>query len=590
MTTTTDPPASEDDPSGFDSLGLSPALLESVQRLGFEQPTPIQAAAIPPLLEGRDVIGRARTGSGKTAAFGLPLLQLLDRDTAGVQALVLAPTRELALQVTEALRAIARRGGPPMVTVYGGASYTPQLRALREGVPVVVGTPGRLIDHLERGSLDLSGLRLLVLDEADEMLRMGFIEDVERIIEAADPGRQVALFSATMPDPIRRVAEKHLRDPIILQVEESRLTVDHIEQRWLRVPERNKLEALARVLAAEDRGATLVFARTRLSCARLASELERRGLSVDALHGDLGQAARERVLGRMREGLLDVLVATDVAARGLDVEHITHVVNFDLPDDAEGYVHRIGRTGRAGRHGTAISFVTPGQMTRLRGFGKRIGQPIPKAEVPSDADVARLRQQRLREGLAAAQQSPGHAALRGWIEAVAQDEGWEVADVAASAIHLLTRSRGELDLDPDPEPPAWARPPRPRKERPPQRPRGPEQEFSGEEVELFFAAGHVRGVRPADIVGALANEAGIPGQAIGRISIHAYKTFAAVPREVAERLLAAGSTFNIRGAEVRMAMARGGDSQPAGKRGPPGKWKAGKRGGRQHAPKKRRKS
>jgi ATP-dependent RNA helicase DeaD len=597
---------------GFDGLGLIPPLMESIRQLGFEKPTPIQAAAIPVLLEGRDMIGRARTGSGKTAAFGLPLLQVLDRDVAGVQALVLAPTRELALQVTEALRTFARRGGPPVVTIYGGASYTPQLRALREGVPVVVGTPGRVIDHLERGSLDLSNLRLLVLDEADEMLRMGFIDDVERIIEAASPERQVALFSATMPDPIRRVADAHLREPVMVQVEESRLTVDHIEQRWLRVPERYKLEAIARVLAAEERGATLVFARTRANCARLADELNLRGFNCDALHGELGQSARERVLGRMREGLLEILIATDVASRGLDVEHITHVVNFDMPTDAENYVHRIGRTGRAGRKGSAITFVTPGEMGRLRLFGRRIGQQIPQADVPSNADVEKLRQQRLREGLAAALDAPGHTQLRGWIEAVAQDEGWEPADVAAAAIRLLTEPRGELDLDPDPAPPAWAQPPRPYQARPqqgggrPQQDRrppprqapprdGPDalQSFSGDEVELFFAAGSERGVRPADIVGALANEAGIPGSAIGRISIHAYKTFAGVPREVADRLLAAGSTFNIRGADVRMAIAHQGapSGGPRGddRRGPPKKWKGGKRGGKQHAPKKHRK-
>lgn len=562
---------SEDDPNTFAPLGLQPALLDNIRQLGFEEPTPIQAAAIPPLLAGRDVIGRARTGSGKTAAFGLPLLQRLDRKVAGVQALILTPTRELALQVTEALRSFARGIGPQIVTIYGGAPYPPQLRALRAGVPIVVGTPGRVIDHLERGSLDLSRLRLLILDEADEMLRMGFIEDVERVLEAAASDRQIALFSATMPNPIRRVADKHLNDPVVLQVEGGPLTVDHIEQRWLRVPERHKLEALCRILAAEERGATLVFARTRAACAGLTGELERRGIGADALHGDLGQAARERVLGRMREGLLDVLVATDVASRGLDVELITHVVNFDLPTDAENYVHRIGRTGRAGRTGNAITFVTPREVGRLRAFARRIGQPIPEAQVPSDADAACIRLRRLREGLGEALLAPDHEVLRGWIQAVSEEEDWDPLDLAAAALRLLTEPRGALDLDPDPRPPAWARAPaRPpqrqdrqpeqRNQTAPPRPREGSQVDPEDQVELFFAAGSARGVRPGDIVGALANEAGVPGAWIGRVSIHDHKSFVGVPRVVAEGLLADGPTFNLRGAQVRMALAR--DDRP----------------------------
>ena len=600
MSSTMNTPGSEDEPNPFDGLGLRPALLENVRRLGFEEPTPIQAAAIPPLLEGRDVIGRARTGSGKTAAFGLPLLQRLDPDVKGVQALVLTPTRELALQVTEAMRTFAQGGGPRIVTIYGGAPYAPQLRALREGVPVVVGTPGRVIDHLERGSLDLSRLRVLVLDEADEMLRMGFIEDVEKVLQASADDRQVALFSATMPDPIRRVADAYLNDPLMVQVEGGPLTVDHIDQRWIRVPTRHKLEALVRLLAAEERGATLVFARTRAACAGLTEELGLRGLGVDALHGDLGQAARERVLSRMRQGNLDILVATDVAARGLDVEHITHVINYDLPHDAEIYVHRIGRTGRAGRAGNALTFVTPAEVGRFRSFGRRIGGSCPQEQVPSNADIAALRQKRLRQGLGAALEANGQDGLRGWLEAVAEEEGWDPLDVAAAAVRLLTEPGGALEFDADPSPPFWAGRPvrrdRPaQQERPAQRDRPAQQERPAQqdrpaprqskpagdrrpptpqdrepanrshtnEVELFFAAGHSRGVRPADIVGALANEAGVPGGQIGRISIHDYKSFAGVPRAIAEKLLAAGGTLNIRGTDVRMAIAHGPSGQPS---------------------------
>jgi len=581
MEASNDTPREEDDGNVFSSMGLRPELLENIASLGFTEPTPIQAAGIPPLLQGHDVIGRARTGSGKTAAFGLPLLHNLDRDARGVQALVLAPTRELALQVTEALRTFAR-GGPSIVTIYGGSPYAPQLRALRSGVPIVVGTPGRVIDHLERGSLDLSGLRMLVLDEADEMLRMGFIDDVERVLEAAADDRQVALFSATMPDPIRRVADRHLNEPVVVQVEEGKLSVDHIDQRWIRVPERFKLEALGRTLAAEERGATLVFARTRAACAELSEELGSMGMEVDALHGDLGQAARERVLGRMRQGRLDVLVATDVASRGLDVEHITHVVNYDIPDDAEVYVHRIGRTGRAGRAGTAITFVTPAQVRRLHYFCKQLDRRIPQAQVPSDADIARLRQLRLQRGVAATIDASEPDAMRAWVEAMADEEGWDPIDLATAALRMLTAPRGPLDFDPDTQAPAWCRPPsRPaphhknqRQPGPPRRdgPRRTQAQFdASNEVELFFAAGHSRGVRPADIVGALANEAGVPGGAIGRISIHDYKSFAGVPREIADRLLAAGSTLSIRGADVRMALAHGGQP-PAGRprRGRPG--------------------
>ena len=576
MDTNTEQEPAEEEPNTFEPLGLRPDLLAIVGELGFVEPTPIQAAAIPPLLAGKDMIGRARTGSGKTAAFGLPLIQLLDREQQGVQALVLAPTRELALQVTEALRTFTPKAGPRIVTVYGGAPYGPQFKALRAGVPIVVGTPGRVIDHLERGSLDLSGLKLLILDEADEMLRMGFIEDVEKVLEAASPERQVALFSATMPEPIRRIAARHLREPEIVQVEDGPLTVDHIQQRWLRVPERHKLEALVRILAAEDRGATLVFARTRAACAGLASELERRGIGVDALHGDLGQSARERVLDRMREGLLDVLIATDVASRGLDVDLITHVINFDLPTDAENYVHRIGRTGRAGRIGNAISFVTPQQIGRLKGFSRRIGHPIPEATVPSDAEMAQLRLRRLLTGLREALTAEGQEPLRGWIETVAVEEEWDPLDLAAAAVRLLTEPRGALQFDPDPRPPAWARPParpprperpehprsggHPRAPEPDRRPQGPPRghpEVDPEDVvELFFGAGGARGLRPADVVGALANEAGVPGAWIGRITILDHKTFVGLPRVVAEHLAAAGPTFCLRGSDVRVALAR----------------------------------
>ncbi len=390
------PPSSE---SSFDALELDARLVESIRALGFETPTPIQAQAIPVLLAGHDVIGRARTGSGKTAAFGLPLLQRLEAGGTHPRALLLTPTRELALQVTEALRSYAKGLPIRVVTIYGGTAYGPQLGALARGANVVVGTPGRVVDLAEGGKLDLSKVETVVLDEADEMLRMGFIEDIEKCLRATPDECQVALFSATMPPPIRRVADAYLKDAVTVQVEQAELTVDHIEQRWVVAEDRYKLDALVRLLAAEPRGTTLIFSRTREGAARMADALASRGQSVDALHGDLNQAARERVLGRLRSGKLDLLVATDVAARGIDVDHITHVVNLDLPPDRESYVHRIGRTGRAGRAGAAISLVLPGEVRRLRAFERTLRTRITQMDVPSDAVIARRTRERLVERL-----------------------------------------------------------------------------------------------------------------------------------------------------------------------------------------------
>jgi ATP-dependent RNA helicase DeaD len=362
--------------SPFDAFGLDPRLLSAIAAMGFSEPTPIQSEAIPVLLSGRDVVGRARTGSGKTAAYGLPLLERVKTGGRKVRALVLAPTRELAVQVAEALSACAADLPVRLATIYGGVPYAPQFAALREA-SVVVGTPGRVIDHMDRGSLDLSGVEVAVLDEADEMLRMGFVEDVERILGAMPSTRQTALFSATMPERIQAIARSHLTRPVEVQVEDSSVVVDHIRQRWIRVPDRFKLEALLRILAAESHEGTLVFARTRVACAEIAEALLEEGVTADALHGDMSQQARERVLNRLRARQLAVVVATDVAARGLDVAHLTHVVNFDLPEDLEGYVHRIGRTGRAGRSGLAITLAQPEDAHKIRQIERFTAQRLP---------------------------------------------------------------------------------------------------------------------------------------------------------------------------------------------------------------------
>ncbi len=549
-------------PSPFAELALDPRLLEALDALGFEEPTPIQAEAIPALLEGRDVIGRARTGSGKTAAFGLPLLERVKDGAGPVRALVLTPTRELALQVTEALRGFAKRLPVRMVTVYGGAAYGPQLKALAAGVPVVVGTPGRVLDHLERGTLDLSALELLVLDEADEMLRMGFLEDVQKVLKASPPSRQIALFSASMPAPIVAVAEEHLKDPIEVQVEREALTVHHITQRALLVPERHKADALVRILSAEPIGAALVFARTRAGCAAAADDLAARGVPVDALHGDLNQAARERVLSRFRSGRLRVVVATDVAARGIDVEHISHVINYDLPSDAETYTHRIGRTGRAGREGVAISLVTPGEVHKIRSLQRVLDTRIERIEVPSDREVAEARRRRLLDAVREAAEGPACERALPLVETLAGE--LDPMRIAAAAIALLAEDR-DTRLDDeglDDRPPPWAR-------------RAPATD--ADEVELFLPIGRTRGVRPGDLVGALANDRGVSGGSIGKVTILANASFVRVSPEAAERILADRRPLEVRGKAVpiqrsrKPAPAEGGPGRPApgARRGPP---------------------
>ncbi len=369
---------------GFHDLQLSPAVLRALDDVGYETPSPIQAATIPPLLAGKDLVGQAQTGTGKTAAFALPILTRLTSKATKPQALVLTPTRELAIQVAEAFqRYAAHVPGFHVLPIYGGQSYGPQLSALRRGVHVVVGTPGRILDHLEKASLDLSGIATLVLDEADEMLRMGFIEDVETILEKTPPERQVALFSATMPAPIRRIAQKHLDAPVEVTIRGTTTTAPKIRQRYWLVGGMHKLDALTRILEVEPFEAMIVFARTKLSCAELAERLEARGFAAAPIHGDMQQAMREKTIARLKDGQLDILVATDVAARGLDVDRISHVLNYDIPNDTEAYVHRIGRTGRAGRSGEAILFVTPRERTMLAAIERATRQKIEPMELPS---------------------------------------------------------------------------------------------------------------------------------------------------------------------------------------------------------------
>src|SRR3954454_21825711 len=378
----------------FSDLGLPPALEAAISDLGFTIPSAIQAQAVPALLSGRDIVGVAQTGTGKTAAFGLPLLASIDPDIPAVQAVVLTPTRELAMQVADAIQSFATHlPGMNVLAVYGGSPFLPQQRALSRGAQVVVGTPGRVLDHLDRRTLKMDNVRFLVLDEADEMLRMGFAEDVDKVLSAAPRERQVALFSATMPPQIRRVAEQHLNRPVEITVSRQASTVTSVRQTYAVVPHRHKTGALARVLAVSEADAAIVFVRTRGAAEEVGSALVERGISAAYISGDLAQTEREKIVAPLPPGALDVLVATDVAARGLDVDRIGLVVNFDVPREPETYVHRIGRTGRAGREGEALSFVTPSEASRLRQIERMTRVSIEQITIPTPADVSAHRAQ-----------------------------------------------------------------------------------------------------------------------------------------------------------------------------------------------------
>ncbi|MGX9462298.1 DEAD/DEAH box helicase [Shewanella sp. A14] len=382
----------------FRELGLSESLLRSLDELGYEKPTPIQSASIDPLMAGKDIIGQAQTGTGKTGAFALPLLNKIDMKINAPQILVLAPTRELAVQVAEAFGSYAKFiKGFHVLPIYGGQSMQQQLNALKRGPQVIVGTPGRVMDHMRRGTLKLDSLKALVLDEADEMLKMGFIDDIEWVLEHKPSDSQLALFSATMPEQIKRVAAKHLNNPVNISIASSHTTVDSIDQRYVQVSQHNKLEALVRVLEVENTEGIIIFVRTRNSCVELAEKLESRGYASSPLHGDMNQQARERAVDQLKRGKLDILIATDVAARGLDVDRIGHVVNYDIPYDSEAYVHRIGRTGRAGRTGMAILFVTNREMRMLRTIERATNSRISPMKVPSPETVAERRLSRLGE-------------------------------------------------------------------------------------------------------------------------------------------------------------------------------------------------
>jgi ATP-dependent RNA helicase DeaD len=556
--------------TGFADLGLAPELLAALESLGYEEPTPIQVQAIPILLTGRDVIGRAATGTGKTAAFALPLVQKIDPD-GGVQALILAPTRELAVQVAEATHKYGSRRGVRVLAVYGGQAIDRQLRELRRGVQVVVGTPGRILDHIRRRSLDLSGVNYVVLDEADEMLDMGFIEDIDTILEETPAERQTALFSATFPPRIQELADRHMREPARVTVRQEQLETPLVRQVAYVVPRPYKLEALTRILDLEAPTSAILFCRTRNEVDELTEALGVRGYRPEALHGGLNQVQRDRVMKRFREGTADLLIATDVAARGLDVEHVSHVINYDIPQTPEVYVHRIGRTGRAGREGTAITLAQPREQFLLRGIEREVGRPIERARVPTVADLRARRLELLRAAIVETLEEDDFAAYREVIAPLA--EQFDLADVAAAAAKLAADANRGEEPENEVEIPQWEdRPPRrdaesrgPRGRRDrfegapsgPTRPRAPRGQ-GGEMTRLFIGVGRRRGIRPGDIVGAIAGEARIPGEAIGAIEIADQFTLVEISDQYAEHVLKVMRNATIKGRPVSIRPARDG--------------------------------
>ncbi|GAA5105983.1 DEAD/DEAH box helicase [Alloalcanivorax gelatiniphagus] len=503
----------------FSDLGLAPAVLKALADVGYETPSQIQALTIPPLLEGRHVVGLAQTGTGKTAAFALPILSQLDFDQKTPQALVLAPTRELALQVSEAFeKYAAHMKGVRVLPIYGGQGYGVQLSALRRGVHVVVGTPGRIMDHLEKGTLDLSELRFLVLDEADEMLKMGFAEDVETILADTPESKHVALFSATMPAQIRRISKKYLDDPVEITVKNKTSTVSSITQRYLIVSYPQKVDALTRILEVENFEGMIVFVRTKNETETLAEKLRARGYSAMAINGDVAQVQRERTINQLKAGKLDILVATDVAARGLDVERISHVVNYDIPTDTESYVHRIGRTGRAGRSGDSIAFVTPRERHLLRAIEKATRQPLTQMQLPTVDDVNATRLSRFDEQITQALAQPERIDFfRDVVSHYVSEHDVPEVDVAA-ALAAVMHGEQPLLLDPEPE-----RSSRGFDERPThggKADRAPRESRGGQPMAAYrIEVGKRHKVEPRQIVGALANEGGLSRGDFGYISI-----------------------------------------------------------------------
>lgn len=507
----------DEDTPAFDELGLDESITRAISALGFETPTPIQARSIPLLLAGRDIIGQAQTGTGKTAAFALPMIQKIDTNRKETQALVLAPTRELAIQVAGGIYDLAKHTQARVVPVYGGQPIDRQFRALQQGAHIVVGTPGRVLDHLRRGSLSLDNVTFCTLDEADEMLALGFLEDMETILAMLPENRQLAFFSATMPPRIAALTNRFLRDPEHVAIDAKRRTVEAIEQTYYEVPRGKKLEALGRVLDMETPGPTIVFCHTRQETNDLSEALRLRGYNAEALNGEMSQADRERVLRRFRDGQADLLVATDVAARGLDIDSVTHVINYNLPWDVEQYIHRIGRTARAGRTGDAITLVEARERHKLRFIEQMIGAKIKPARIPTPADIAARRRENFAGQLRNALESDEHEAQLSVVEELSEE--FDTTEIAAAALQMLWQMQHATSDD-----------------------SGEELSGGGEQPEsgmtrLQLGLGRQDGLRVGELVGLIANQCGISGRAIGTIDILDRSTFLEVPSAEAENVL-----------------------------------------------------
>ena len=537
--------------STFSDLGLSPVLVETVDTLGYDAPTPIQQHAIPPLLEGHDVLGLAATGTGKTAAFSLPILHALETAPDGNApfGLVIVPTRELARQAARALRGYGKALRARVVEVYGGASIGQQIRELRRGCDIVVATPGRAVDLLNRKALDLGGVACLVLDEADEMLDMGFAEDLEELLAACPEDRQTALFSATFPQHLQRIAGASMRDPVRVEVERPEDEGPPQREHVFLVARHHKLAALQRILELEQPEAALLFCRTRENVDELAMGLDRAGTRALALHGGLAQAERDRVMGHLRSGAAAIVCATDVAARGIDVDRLTHVVNVDLPDNPEVYVHRIGRVGRAGRTGVAITLAEPRQRRMLQQIQRLTGRMLPMCEVPTLDDLRAARREQLQElvqRVAAVEDlEPFKELLRDMCDEADLD------DVAAAALFLVAEARGMLGEEPEIPAVAGGRRDRQDRGRRDDRERRSQRDHSARPQEgyarIYVGLGRQAGVRPRDLVGAIAGETGLPGRAVGAIQVTSRFSLVEVPADAADDVIMALRNTTIRG-------------------------------------------
>lgn len=535
----------------FSQLGLRSQLVQTLTELEHNTPTPIQTAIIPTMMTGQDVIGQAQTGTGKTAAFTLPILNNLAPDLGFVQVLVLAPTRELAMQVAGAIHEYGKGTGISVLPVYGGASYSPQIRRLKQGVDIVVGTPGRLLDLIRKRALDLSMVSTVVLDEADEMLSMGFVEDIESILNETPAERQTALFSATMPPAIRKLANTYLHDPEVVTIARKQMTVDTIEQRYVLTNPADKLAVLTRLLEVESVSSALIFARTRLGTGELADALTARGIPAEALNGDMNQDARTRTLKRFRDGRVAVLVATDVAARGLDIDDISHVFNYDLPEDPEVFVHRVGRTGRAGKTGIAVSLVTPKEQWRLRRIEKFTKQKMAKMEIPSTEDILARRRTDLTEKVMVWLRRERYSSE---MEIVAElvEAGYDPLAVAAASLKLARKSEKQRPIEPvgDVQFHKSAKGKPFRNGRAGRNGKSEKRSFGRESheagmVRLALGTGEIHGIRINHIVRSLAKYAGIPGHTIGKIRVQKQRTFVDVPEQFVDKVLANPQDYRI---------------------------------------------